>query len=194
MKIDGNTLCKVEGCQNTLGRRGIRKLQLCHMHYMRFRRHGDVNGGAKRISRQGLCSVEGCQDPIASIGLCTAHSQRYYKKGDVMANIPIERKRTPGCPSDGWVTPQGYRQVFFPEHPCANKSGVVNEHVMIMSDYLKRPLLPEETVHHKNGIRDDNRLENLELWSTSQPYGQRVEDKLAWAYEIISRYGPSEHS
>ncbi len=58
-----------------------------------------------------------------------------------------------------------------------------------MEEYLRRPLLPGETVHHKNGVRDDNRLQNLELWSTSQPSGQRVVDKIAWAKEILALYG-----
>jgi hypothetical protein len=45
------------------------------------------------------------------------------------------------------------------------------------------------SAYHKNGNRQDNRLENLELWSSHQPYGQRIEDKLVWAREIIARYG-----
>jgi hypothetical protein len=57
---------------------------------------------------------------------------------------------------------------------------------------LGRPLYSDENVHHKNGVRDDNRIENLELWSTLQPAGQRVTDKLQWAFEFAGRYVANE--
>jgi len=64
----------------------------------------------------------------------------------------------------------------------------VMEHRYVMEQLIGRPLLRKETVHHINGIRHDNRPENLELWSSSQPAGQRVEDKVKWAKYILTLY------
>lgn len=91
-----------------------------------------------------------------------------------------------------WRKKAGYVMIKVPNHPRSPaNSGYVFEHILVMEDNIGRNLLPGENVHHLNGIRDDNRIENLELWTKPQPSGIRAADALSWAYEIIQLYGGS---
>lgn len=71
--------------------------------------------------------------------------------------------------------------------------GWMFEHQYVMSEFIGRPLVEGEKVHHINGIKDDNRLENLQLWTKPHPSGIRALDALAWARTTIKLYGPIEH-
>lgn len=87
------------------------------------------------------------------------------------------------------IDAHGYVLVRAPEgHPKARHYGNILEHRLVMEQHLGRYLRDDENVHHKNADRKDNRIENLELWTTFQPVGARVVDQLAWAHEIIARY------
>lgn len=136
----------------------------------------------ERTGRLGLCKIEGCQYNVKSGGLCKTHASRKHNKSKISVDAPAIR--SDGVSRDG----AGYVMVRMLDHPAVHVNGYVYQHRLVMESMIGRFLEKHENVHHKNGVRTDNRPENLELWSKSQPYGQRVIDKVVWAREILAKY------
>lgn len=111
---------------------------------------------------------------------------KYRKKKSIDKEKPIKFKKPNGS---GHIAKNGYVYITKVGHPNAKAKGRMFEHTFIMSQHLNRPLKKEESVHHKNGIKNDNKIENLELWTRYQPRGQRVEDKIEWAKSFLKEYG-----
>lgn len=165
-------ICKIEGCG-----KDVRAKELCVMHYKRLVKHGDPNIKQKQKEKpKKLCQIEWCEEKHYCKGWCQNHYQGFKKNGD-----PLIRQKAPA--GSGTKNKFGYRLITI-------NGKQVFEHCYIVEQFLGRDLLEKETVHHINGVRDDNRLENLELWTGSHPIGQRIEDKINWAKELISFYEP----
>ena len=168
-------ICSVDDCQKTI----VGKSHgLCAMHNRRRVVHGDLNKGRPPMR---LCEIEGCSNKHLAKGMCAAHYQN-----DWIYKNPTKRERLNGMYIDGYIT------LYLPGHPIARKGGLVAEHRLVMYEHIGRPFVKGENVHHINGDRYDNRIENLELWNTTQPSGQRVQDKVEYALEILKLYAPDK--
>lgn len=175
--------CLVPSCGRTAVTRSW-----CHGHYLRWMRSGDVQVDV-RLGRSGrtCCTVTGCARPIASRGLCEPHRQRLLTNGKVAPDVPLREMDGNGFTRNGYV----HVPVTPEERWLAGGRTPVAEHRLVMARALGRPLRDDESVHHRNGDRADNRIENLELWSRFQPTGTRVLDKVTWAIEVLQRYEPN---
>lgn len=103
----------------------------------------------------------------------------FYRK-DEHGFVKNRRKR--------YKTGSGYIKIYMPNHANSDRNGYVLEHIYVMSQNLQRPIKKGETIHHKNGIRDSNNMENLELWTHTHPYGQRVVDMYEFCLKYIEDY------
>lgn len=200
--------CKVEMCHKEAKAR-----DWCDEHYYRWRRYGDPEGRPVKVKDQ-LCSMgdgrhaasRWIEEGVERGVLCPLHERRWRKYGD-----PAEPPRQAARGKGRYTSDEGYILVgeFNADGTLKTTTGKTGrtrtlmrgEHCVLMEELLGRPLTKQENVHHRNGVKTDNstngplvnyRSGNLELWSTKQPKGQRVEDKIEFALEILREYAP-EH-
>lgn len=131
----------------------------------------------ERQQKKPRCSFAGCVNPQAHRdGLCVSHHSQLLRTGSTAGLA--QRPRRDGINRDGYkIVRIGGRQL--------------REHRVVMESHLGRALDPWENVHHKNGVRCDNRIENLELWVVPQPSGQRPEDLAEW---VVDHYPEAIHA
>lgn len=153
------SVCAIEDCERPAYAR-----HWCSAHYQRYWVHGDpLGGGAPRGDPSRPCAVPGCDRPVGlkgARGWCQKHYTRWRTHGD-----PTIRLTDYG--SGRTTNGHGYVMVKRPGHPLAQAHGWVMEHRAIAYD---AGLLTDVSmvVHHVNGIKDDNRLENLKVMTNEE--------------------------
>ena len=156
--------CAFEKCELPVKARG-----LCSGHYQQQIKGRELVP-LRLPAIRGFCFVDSCDRLIAYNGLCNTHNNQ-KKAGKPFSDIRTWKR------ADWYNNGHGYMV----RSKMTNGVKVTElQHRVVMEEHLGRKLFPEESVHHKNGIRHDNRIENLELWVKSQPAGQRAEDLLEW--------------
>ena len=171
----GLKLCAIDGCDRKHLAKGY-----CSSHYGFWKRNGDPTARKREYGRT-VCSIDGCDERHSARGLCALHYLRWSKSGD-----PGEAERRIAKRGEvRFMDYQGYWIVACPDEfrSMATSKGRVMEHRLVMARHLGRSLRQFENVHHLNGDRGDNAIENLELWTVPPTCGQRPEDLARWVVE-----------
>lgn len=175
-KRDNKTKCRIDGCCKLVV---TLKDQLCSGHYSRFLKNpNNLEKPLRKKRKEKIkCIINDCKSTSKHLnGYCSKHYRRWKDNGDPLV-IKINEKGM------GTKSKFGYIKVY-----DKKRKRVIPQHRIVMEKIIGRELYNDEIVHHKNGIRDDNSENNLELWTRSHPCGQRIEDVIKWAKEIIKRY------
>lgn len=181
--------CSIVTCQSLSYVKDV-----CSKHYQRMKRNGDPDiifgrGGKPQFTMPiaELKQLYEKSDSVSSLARQLGVGNRTIWYHLTNAGISIRDhgwhspKSTPPRTmedSPNWKggrrrSDKGYILIYAPNHPRHMAKGYVLEHRLVMEKDLGRYLLPTEIVHHLNGMRDDNRLENLELWQKKDPPGTR---------------------
>lgn len=181
LKGKNPAICQVTYCGINIESHGY-----CVKHLRQVQKNGEITDHRKREAPK--CKADECDKNARALGLCMKHRRWLDKTGDYN-KAPSRKGIGPGTGSDNsdYQFVKLADDLYYPNE-------WIQEHRLVMANQIGRRLQTFENVHHINGVKKDNRIENLELWVTSQPRGQRVEDKIAWAVELLERYAPERLS
>ena len=184
--------CSVENCD-----RIVKAKSLCNIHYMRKWKTGEVFADVPpKKGREDLTLERFDRWTVLGLHHIDKSGSSYWKcvcDCGTIRNVRHTALKSGGSKSCGCLVKDirresirekstnwkggrrylnGYVMVKNRDHPNADNNGYVAEHRMVMSDFMERPLERHELVHHKNGVKDDNRLENLKLLTYSNHHGE----------------------
>jgi hypothetical protein len=172
--MKGMRLCSFPGCGRKHSAKG-----LCKPHRIQQRK-GDVLRPIENRVPHGSqvdvpCGFPACPKEAVAKGLCEGH-RRQQRAGQVLRPLRVYKERGTGS---------RHHEGYIVHHKGKEKHLA---HRLVMEEHLGRVLYPDETVHHENGVRDDNDIDNLELRVGAHPQGLSIAEAKAWAKEILRRY------